>query len=331
MTSADGCSHLHEQAPEGVASTVVPGTAAGPSIAVCLAAHNGLAWLPEQIDSIFKQQNADLGLFVSVDASLDGTEQWLHDMARQYERLTILPPGRRFGGAAANFFRLLTEADFAGFDYVALSDQDDIWLSHKLARAVDVMRRCGTDAYSSNVIAYWSDGRMMLIDKAQAQRRWDHFFEAAGPGCTYVFSIQFVQHVRTILLERAEDVRKIGLHDWFFYAFARANGYRWKIDEQPGLLYRQHDRNQVGVNVGLRAILKRTLRVGDGWAFEQARLIAEIVGAAREEPVRRGLAGGRSGALWLALQARECRRRPRDRIFFVFSCLLRATCFRAPR
>jgi rhamnosyltransferase len=271
-----------------------------------------------------EQQGVDLDLIVSIDASGDGTEQWLNDLARQREQLVILPSGRRFGGAAANFFRLLTEADFTGFDYVALSDQDDIWLPGKLARAVEVVRSNGADAYSSNVIAFWPDGRRALVNKAQAQRRWDHLFEAAGPGCTYVLSIALVLHVRRVLLERASAVRRIGLHDWFLYAFARANGYRWQIDDQPGLLYRQHGRNEVGVNVGFTALLKRARRVANGWAFAQARLIAELVGAEDEELVRRGLAGGRVGAVWLALQVGECRRRPRDRIFFVLACLLRA-------
>jgi hypothetical protein len=47
-----------------------------PRAAVCLAAHNGTHWLPEQMESILAQSEVAVKIFVSVDISTDGTEAW---------------------------------------------------------------------------------------------------------------------------------------------------------------------------------------------------------------------------------------------------------------
>lgn len=305
-------------------STDIPlqNTSIPPSFAVCLAAYNGMRWLPEQLDSILAQSSVDVTVFISVDQSSDGTEQWVDRRALDDKRVVVLPYGRRFGGAARNFFRLVHELDFSRFDYVSFADQDDHWFAGKLARADEVLRRTGADAYSSNVIAYWPSGRRMLIDKAQPQRRWDFLFEAAGPGCTYVMKTSFVQALQTRLCERWDDVQHVWLHDWFTYAFARANAYRWVIDDQPGMLYRQHAGNQVGVNEGWRAILRRARKIRDGWWLGQAVLIAGLVGLGNDSFVKSWGTPSRCSALRLAVYATECRRRPRDQILFALSCLM---------
>src|SRR5690606_1482765 len=130
------------------------------------------------------------------------------------------------------------------------SDQDDIWFEDKLARAIGILRRSGSVAYSSNVIAFWPSGRRMLIKKSQPQKKWDFLFEAAGPGCTYVMQADFCTALQQCVCVQWDSVQTVFLHDWFTYAFARANGYQWIIDDKPSMLYRQHADNQVGVNEG---------------------------------------------------------------------------------
>lgn len=64
-------------------------------------------------------------------------------------------------------------------DFVALSDQDDIWKENKLIHAI---KQIGTDGfYSSNVTAFYSDGRQVLINKSQKMTSYDYFFEGGGP------------------------------------------------------------------------------------------------------------------------------------------------------
>ena len=292
-----------------------------PTVAICLAAFNGMRWLPEQLDSILAQSSVNVTVFVSVDISSDGTEQWIDQRALSDKRVVVLPHGERFGSAGRNFFRLLRDVDFSTFDYVAFADQDDYWFETKLARAHDVLQQTGKDAYSSNVIAFWPSGRRMLINKAQPQKKWDFLFEAAGPGCTYVMKTTLVQTLQQRVRERWDMVQQVWLHDWFTYAFARANGYRWVIDMEPGMLYRQHASNQVGVNDGWQAFKQRAGKVWNGWWLGQAALIADLVGLTDDPFVRSWRPLSRLGILRLAYHAGECRRRLREQMWFALSCL----------
>lgn len=292
-----------------------------PTVAVCLAAFNGTRWLAEQLDSILNQTDVSVTVFVSVDLSIDGTEKWFDRRALSDGRIILLPHGRRFGGAARNFFRLVREIDFSGFDYVSFSDQDDIWLPSKLSRAHEVLINSGAAAYSSNVTAFWTDGRQRLIKKSQPQTRWDFLFEAAGPGCTYVMRRALACALQDLVKSRWDEVQGVGLHDWFSYAFARANGYLWVIDDFAGMLYRQHEKNQVGVNSGWRAFVHRADKVLSGWGVAQSVLIARLVGLNDDPFVVRWENRSRFGLLFLALHASQCRRRMRDRFIFALSCV----------
>ena len=159
-----------------------------PRIAILLAAFNGARWLNEQVESILKQTEVNLTLFISVDQSNDGTEALVNQLAQVNSRIQALAHGEYFGGAGANFYRLFKSIDLSQYDYVALSDQDDIWNADKLKRAVTALQHNQCDGYSANVTAFWADGKKQLIDKAQKQTQWDFLFEAAGPGCSYVLT-----------------------------------------------------------------------------------------------------------------------------------------------
>lgn len=296
-------------------------TSSHPSVAVCLAAFNGVRYLEPQVASILSQLDADVTVFVSVDCSTDGTEEWFCRQRTQNNRIVLLPFGEKFGGAARNFFRLLREVDFSLFDYVAFADQDDIWLPGKLKRATGTLIASGADGYSSDVVAFWNSGKSLYIKKSYPQRRWDHLFESAGPGCTFVLTRHLAEEIQGILRMHPHAAAQIGLHDWFTYAYARAHGHQWIIDEYAGLMYRQHEGNQVGVNAGFSAFVWRVRKVLNGWGLNQARLIARLVGLGSDTFVRRWSDGGRTGMLFLAFQACHCRRKPRDRVLFALSCL----------
>lgn len=292
-----------------------------PSVAVCLAAFNGLHYLQPQVDSILEQSGVDITLFVSVDRSTDGTEDWFRNLQAQEARIVLLPVGETFGGAARNFFRLLREVDFSPFEYVAFADQDDVWLPGKLKRAVECLVEQGADGYSSDIVAFWESGRSRYIKKSYPQQRWDYLFESAGPGCTFVLTRPLATQIQIMLQQHAQKALDVGLHDWFTYAFARANGYRWIIDAYASLKYRQHGRNQVGVNSGFAAVVWRAKKVLNGWGLNQARLIAELVGVDQQDFVQSWRRGGRWRMLRLALQSRHCRRKPGDKIWFALSCM----------
>ena len=293
-----------------------------PYFLVCLAAYNGIDYVSEQIESILSQRNVALKVLVSVDSSSDGTENHLIQWVQSEPRLMLLPFGERFGGAAPNFYRLLRDVDLNGFDYLSLADQDDIWHPEKLWRAHCLMAAQGALGYSSNVTAFWPSGKMQLVNKAQPQRPLDFMFEAAGPGCTYVLERRLALSLQKMVRGADASLLRVGYHDWLIYAFARANNYAWVIDDWSSMQYRQHANNQIGVNAGWRSYWRRVRKMLSGHGFEQSLLIADLIHASSMPVVQHGLRGGRLGYLWLAIRARQCRRKPLDQLWFFILCVL---------
>lgn len=293
-----------------------------PKCAVLLAVYNGMHYLEEQIETILNQENVNPTLFASVDLSTDESVYWLSELAAQDTRIIVLPYGEKFGGAARNFFRLIRDVDFSEFDFVAFADQDDCWNLDKLSQAIHCLNSSGCDAYSSNVTAFWPNGKRFIINKAQPQKQWDYIFEAAGPGCTYVMKSNLMQALKTRMIEVWKLLQEVSLHDWYCYAFARANGFKWYIDDKSSMLYRQHAHNQVGVNLGVKAYLNRFKKIKNGWWFTQALLIAELVGVSQSSFIDSWSKLNRVDLFRLAMRAFQCRRRLQEQIFFLLICLL---------
>lgn len=238
-----------------------------------------MRWIAEQVESILNQQGVEIQLFISVDFSDDGTQKWCEALCQKDTRVVVLENVGRLGSAARNFFRLIKDVDFSDFDFVALADQDDIWLEDKLVAACTKIERNHADAYSSNVMAFWENGGKLLIDKAQTQRRLDYLFEAAGPGCTYVLRTRPLAGFKESLISKWPLANQIVLHDWLIYAYFRTNGHVWLIDPGYKMLYRQHHENLVGINEGWRAAIKRIRLLKSGWYKQQVKSISDFVGA----------------------------------------------------
>lgn len=246
-------------------------------VAVLMAVYNGTKYMDEQISSILGQSGVSVTVYVSVDLSDDESYARVLEWSSRDVRVVPLSYGERFGGAGPNFFRLFKDVNFDNYDAVSLSDQDDCWFPGKLERSLSCLKNFSCDVYSSNVTAFWPDGRRLLVDKAQQQKKFDHFFEAAGPGCTYVFSRSSAIALKTFIVEVSDRLSSVSLHDWLAYAFCRSRGYRWYIDPCPSMLYRQHSDNQVGTNTGLQAIVKRLNMVRAHWYRKQVSQIVELV------------------------------------------------------
>lgn len=284
-----------------------------PSIAVLLSAYNGRTYIEEQLQSILKQKDVELRIFISVDISSDDSYQWCCNFADKHLHVSVLSYGQTFGGAAANFYRLIVDVDFSHYEYVAFADQDDIWLEDKLLTACTKLKKGGFAAYSSNVLAFWPDGRQLLINKSMTQRKFDYLFEAAGPGCTYVIRTDAMLIFKNLLQSKWPQAQKIGLHDWFIYAFIRARGLSWYIDPDYQLLYRQHTTNMVGIHKGLAASLKRLSLLTNGWCKQQVLLISDIIDEHSIDV---------SSRLHILCHINQLRRRVRDRgILFVIVLL----------
>lgn len=139
---------------------------------VLLAAFNGMEYFA-RADGLHPQPAASRSpcrWCSSIDRSSDGTGGLGGGAGTATTRECPCCRGGRFWRRSAQFFRLLRDVDMAGFDYVALADQDDLWHPDKLARACQQLQLTGAAGYSGNVTAFWPGGQERLIDKAQPQQ-----------------------------------------------------------------------------------------------------------------------------------------------------------------
>ncbi len=286
-----------------------------PTVAVLLAAYNGIEWIEEQVNSILEQSDVGVSLFISVDLSSDGTYKWCKHLEDANPNVIVLEYGERFGGAAKNFFRLIKDVNFSAFDYVSFADQDDIWCLDKLSHGINKMEIANAEAYSASVIAFWDDGREKLIDKSQPQRELDYLFEAAGPGCTYIFTNKAASLIKSYLNDFPE-LNDFWLHDWLSYATLRHNHYKWVIDSEPKMKYRQHNANQVGANTSLKGLIYRIKYILSGQVFKSIALLVNTLGISSVK------LSSRLDVLKLAFKARQLRRRSVDQALAFIALIL---------
>ncbi|GAC1369635.1 MAG: glycosyltransferase family 2 protein [Aquirhabdus sp.] len=294
-----------------------------PRFAILLAAYNGMQWISDQVQSILVQEGVLVNIFISVDPSSDETLQWCKSFAESDSRVSVLPlPISRFGGAAKNFFHLIREVNFSDFDYIALADQDDIWLQDKLLTAHQQIISGNYAAYSSNVTAFWPDGRQVLIYKSQPQRHFDFLFEAAGPGCTYVIRVPNALLFKQYIIEHWSAVNDVSLHDWLIYAWFRSNHFSWYIDTNSKILYRQHAGNQVGANQGTKAAFSRLKMLRSGWYRSEILKIWNLVGRNIHELPPNLFSSNAVPRYFVLKYFGQIRRRFRDRVFLLLFVII---------
>lgn len=100
------------------------------SVSIVMCTYNGEKYLAEQLDSLLCQTHPASEIIIQDDGSTDGTLSILHRYARAHQVIKLYrnTAGR---GVNNNFFSALRRASG---DFIAISDQDDVWEPHKIER-----------------------------------------------------------------------------------------------------------------------------------------------------------------------------------------------------
>jgi rhamnosyltransferase len=230
-------------------------------ICVILASYNGSKWIKRQIESILNQKKIKVDLYINDDHSNDNTFEILKKLSKSKSNIFLYKNKKNSGSAAQNFLQSILRINFKKYDYISLSDQDDIWKKNKLSRAIEIINKMNLDCYSSDVTVLFKDGKTAYLKKSHKQKKYDYLFEGGGPGSTFVMKKKFVMHLKNNLKKNTKFTQKIIFHDWYIYFFARINNYKWNIDNFTGLKYRQHGLNELGANIGAKIKIKRILYI----------------------------------------------------------------------
>ncbi len=250
------------------------------SVAILLGLHNGQAHIAGQLDSIAAQDHQDWTLTVSDDGSADGGPALVAAFADRYEpgrvRLTQGP----CAGFSRNFLSMIMAPQTRRSAFVALCDQDDIWLAERLSRGVAALASLGDGPALYCARTHVCDMQMRPV---KVSPLWTRPFTLRNA------LVQNVAAGNTIMMNRAmadlacaaapaASSAGIAAHDWWLYQLATATGARVIQDHTAVLLYRQHGGNTMGRNDTLAARLNRLRQLLDG-TF--ARWISAHVAALR--------------------------------------------------
>jgi glycosyltransferase involved in cell wall biosynthesis len=216
-------------------------------IAIVTAVYNpNIQYLKEQIESYQNQTCNDFYVvFVASDLKSNAI---IKKIASNYSfSFTILTPDKPLGPREA-FGYGITEviSKRKAVEYIALSDQDDIWLPHKLENLLSKAELSNASLVHSNAVVV--DQFANVLKSSYWKRSyWDQTsftllcFRNSVIGMTSLFTIE----TATLAVPFLENSNVEPLHDWMLAIAAGAIGRIEYIDN--GLvLYRQHDNNVIG-------------------------------------------------------------------------------------
>lgn len=229
-------------------------------IVVLLSTYNGEKYLKEQIDSILNQKSFhQIDLMVRDDGSSDGTKTILKFYEEKYpERVKV--NFEKNIGYIHSFFELIREAE--GYDYYALSDQDDIWLEDKIETAI---KACEGEGYEGPLLygssSFLVNDKLEIMGETQKNLKgitWDNLLiQNFFPGHTQVFN-----HALCEILKADVDCSKIYVHDFWITYMAFLHG-KVIFDNESHTYYRQHGTNTVGFGKNsVEWIVERIRRIG---------------------------------------------------------------------
>lgn len=289
-------------------------------VAVVLPCYNSSQFLIDQVDSIMKQEGVSVHLYLSDDFSSDDTVMLMRRIEHTYKSsITILKNHTKFGNAGKHFYHLIKKVPLSKYDYLALSDHDDLWHRDKLLRATTILND-DFQGYSSSFIALYENNVEKYVNKAYPQKKYDFLFESPGPGSTFVLKKKLANSLKSFL--NTMDTNNFDYHDWMIYAYARSRNFKWYIDPYPTIYYRQHNNNVLGVNLGFRAHFRRLKLVTSGWWLNQVQLLCMLLGTESSKEFARKYFKNKMSKLKLLFIALHCRRRFIHTIFFIYFVLL---------
>lgn len=251
-------------------------------ILVILASYNGAKYIEEQMDSILNQESVSLDIMVCDDCSKDNTIEVLNKY-KLNANVSINKREKGTGNAPRNFLDTilsLPDEFINSYDFIAFSDQDDIWFPNKMFEAGKMLKEEQSSLYFSN-LNLWDENTnyKAIINKSYPQKKYDFLFEGGSAGCTYVFTNDLCLGLKEILKKTNYYDWELFSHDWFVYFYARANGFKVSIDNNAYITYRIHANNSYGqVNkISIPAMKERLKYIKNGWYFNHIKEFSAFI------------------------------------------------------
>ena len=178
-----------------------------PTIAVVMCTYNGERFLREQMDSILAQTYPIAEIIVQDDGSTDNTVNILRQYAERVPQMQIHVNEKNLG-FNRNFHTACLRATA---DYIAISDQDDVWMPNKLERQIEAIGPCNI-CYSTHL-----RGRDMATAHTVAPRcNLEAMLFTGIAGHTMIARRDFIQRPESWTNDRIVYDWSLALNAYFF-------------------------------------------------------------------------------------------------------------------
>lgn len=219
-------------------------------ISIALCTYNGVDFIEEQLQSIIKQTVLPYEVVICDDGSTDGTIQVIEEFIATSPVSIKLYKNHVTLGVVKNFEQAI---GYCSGDYIALSDQDDVWIEEKLEISIKKLmeiergRNVPVLVHTDLVVV---DENLNVIAPSLMRYQGIHhedvseqakrvlLFQNFVTGCTILFN----RNLKEKVIPFPQD---IVMHDWWLALASSFWGIIGYIN-QPTVLYRQHANNQVG-------------------------------------------------------------------------------------
>ncbi|HWB24744.1 MAG TPA: glycosyltransferase family 2 protein [Chitinophagaceae bacterium] len=239
-----------------------------PKVAVVMATYNGEKFLRQQLDSVLQQTYRNIELIAVDDCSTDGTFKLLKQYAARHKNIRVFRNETNIG-YIKNFEKAIR---LATAEYIALCDQDDIWLPDKISILMDYINNASVVYCNSELI---DDKGNSLNKKMTDLKKLDSYDDCLsfliGNG---VFG--HAQLMRKSLALEAMPFPEDCPHDWILPFIASFSG-TVKFVDKPLVKYRQHAENISGlVKTADRKDVKKTKQEDLHWIRKRMSALAKV-------------------------------------------------------
>jgi len=211
-----------------------------PQVSIAIATYNGEKNLEKQLDSIYNQTYKNIEVIVTDDGSTDGTIEILEQYRKSYGLKYFV--NEKNLGFIKNFEKAMS---LCNGDFIALSDQDDIWLPtkleilmHEIGNALLVCSDCMLIDENGDVLQdYWHSDKPLHDNYVS----FEYFlFNNYVTGCTTLLK-------KELFLNASPFPETEIYHDWnLAFNAVRLSSNAIKYVPKSLVQYRQHSKQDTG-------------------------------------------------------------------------------------
>jgi glycosyltransferase involved in cell wall biosynthesis len=206
-------------------------------VKILMSTYNGTKYIEQQLESIFDQTYKNIEILIRDDGSTDGTVELLMEYEKngQIELVT----GENLGIWKSVFWLAANTGDA---DYYSFADQDDIWMSDKIERAVNALDKMEQEKPTLYICNFdFCDEEMNFSSHRNRLGIELTFINALVNFIAYGFTCVINEKMRHLFLQMPMDVQFY--HDYLFLILATAFGSVTYEDDYVGAKYRRHGKN----------------------------------------------------------------------------------------